>query len=162
MGIQLPPQNQGATRGRPLSHGEEKSIDRQLEDLEKQIEETEIVQGLSHQAHDKGAVQRRISELRRIRETRSVRRAVGREREAIEREVQSLTATLQEGMPSWTEYVGLRRRDGMRYIKLKNWILQTEQDQNRQRMILRWKYLRRRLDPDDPHAADMMNLFPQM
>ena len=161
MGIELPEVAQKTQKGRHLSHGEEKSLDHQISDLENQVKGSEIVQGLNHEVRDKGAVERRIAELKRIRETRSVTRATGREAEAIEREVASLTEKLQVGMPTWKDYSFLKRKDGMNYIQLRNWIVKSELDETRKSMIARWKYLKRRLDPDDPHAASMMNLFPQ-
>ena len=162
MGIQLPQASpSGATKRCPLSYGEERSLDRQINDLENQSEGSEIVQGLSHQVRDKQLVQKRIAELKRIRETRCVRRAVGREADEITREVEALTTKLQKGMPSWETYAFTRRREGMRYIRLRDWIIKSEMDQTRRNMIIRWKYLKRRLDPDDPHAASIINLFPE-
>ena len=98
--------------GPGLSHSDEQSLDRTIGDLEKQVDETEIEQGLSHQAPNKANVQKRIAELRRIRETRSVRQAVGRHREQVEAEIKSLTFELQKGMPTYKEYAFTRKKDG--------------------------------------------------
>jgi len=145
-----------------LSHSEEESLDRQIGDLQKQVDEKEIEQGLNHQAPNKVNVQRRISELRRIRETRSVREAVGREREQVEMELQSLTVELQKGMPTWKEYAFTRKKDGPVYNQLKQWIIKAETDLIRRQRIVRWKYLRRRIDPTDPYIASTTRLFPRV
>lgn len=147
--------------GKPsLSLNEEQSLDRQIGDLEKQVEGTEIRQGLNHQAPNKANVQKKIAHLRRIRETRSVRKAVGREREQIEMEIQQLKSELQKGMPTFKEYSFTRKKDGPLYNELVQWIVKSEKDPERVRKVNRWKYLRRRLDPTNPRIASTTLLFP--
>ena len=144
-----------------LSHSEEQSLDRTIGDLNKQIDKTEISQGLNHAAPNKENVQKRIAELRRIRETRSVRKAVGREREQVEMEIKKLTEELQKGMPTWKEYSFTRKKDGPVYNQLKQWIIGSETNPLRKQRIARWKYLKRRLDPTDPYIASTTRLFPK-
>ncbi len=145
-----------------LSLAEENSFDRQIEDLEKQVSGAEIQQGLNHQAPNRANVQKRIEELRRIRETRSVRAAVGREREEVEMEIQSIKDELQKGMPTFKEYSFTRKKDGPFYNALKQWIVRSEQNPVRRQQIARWKYLKRRIDPTDPYIANTTNLFPDV
>jgi len=163
MGIKTETENQPAQpMSRPsLSHGEEQALDRQIGDLQKQVDSVEIDQGLNHQAPNRVNTQRRIQELRRIRETRSVREAVGREREQVEREIKSLTEELQKGMPNWKEYAFTRKKDGPVYNQLKQWIIKSETDPVRRQRIQRWKHLKRRLDPKDPYIASTTRLFPR-
>lgn len=143
-----------------ISHSEETSIDRQIEDLEKQVDGAEIRQGLNYQAPNRANVQKKIAELRRIRETRSVRKAVGREREQIEMEIGDLKEELQKGMPTFKEYSFTRKKDGPFYNALVQWIAKSESDPVRVGRIKRWKYLRRRLDPENPRIASTTLLFP--
>ena len=144
-----------------LSYGEEHSLDRQIGDLQNQIDGKEIDQGLNHQAPNRASVQKRIDQLQRIRETRSVHQVVGRERDQVEMQIKSLTAELQKGMPTWREYAFTRKKDGPVYNQLKQWIIKSEQDPVRKQKIARWKYLRRCIDPSDPYIASTTRLFPK-
>jgi len=164
MGIKTETENRPAvpvTR-QSLSHGEEQSLERQIVDLEKQADGAEIQQGLNYQAPNKVNVQKRIAELRRIRETRSVRKAVGPERDSVEMELNKLMAELQVGMPTWKEYSHTRKKDGSVYNTVKQWIIRSQADPARTQKIIRWKYLRRRLDPENPYIASTMKLFPKI
>jgi len=145
-----------------LSLGEEQSLDRQIGDLEKQVDGKEIAQGLKHEAPNRANTQKRIAELRRIRETRSVRKAVGPERDSVEMELNKLTTELQVGMPTWKEYAFTRKKDGPVYNQLKQWIIRAETNPERRQRIVRWKYLRRRLDPSDPYISSTTRLFPKV
>ena len=145
-----------------LSHGEEVALDRQIGDLQKQVDGQEIEQGLNHQAPNRANVQKRIGELKRIRETRSVRQAVGSERDQIEMQLRKLTAELQVGMPTWAEYAYTRKKNGPIYDQIKQWIIRSESDPVRRNKIAQWKYLRRRLDPTDPYIASTKRLFPKV
>lgn len=145
-----------------LSLAEEKALNEKINYLEDVRDGVEIkdAQGVTHEVKDPKALEENIRRLKSIRDTQSVEMATGSERVALEKEEALLRERLDPGM-SWDEYMNTKRRDGMRFIKLVNKIQQWNSDAQRQSDIKRWKYIRRRLDPQDPNASNTMNLFKE-
>jgi len=146
---------------KPLSLKEEQVLEKQRDDLQDILDETEIVQGVKNEVKNPEAVKKEIQRLEQTLKHK-VQPAVGNERIQIERQLKALTLDLQKGMPTWNEYVNTKKRDGMRFTHLKRLIMKWETDPVRRQKVATWKNLRRRLDPSDPQIADMMYLFPQV
>lgn len=145
---------------RPLTLAEERALDQQIQEAEDQLDEVERKQGINYTTENREATENKLRELRKVRASRAVVEASGREREKIEAEANAIRSELQKDMPSWAEYSMTTRKDGPKYIRLKNLIVKWELDPVRRQKVSRWKYLRRRLDPSDPQIANTMYLFP--
>jgi hypothetical protein len=142
-----------------LSLKEEDVLRKRLSMLKDIKDGKEIVQGVTYESKDPKKLDDDIAAIEHELSLRSVRPAVGNERQEVLREIRIVEEDLRKGMPSWEQYANTKRRDGMPYIKIVNWIKKSETDPVRKAKIKRWKFLRRRLDPKDPFIADTMHLF---
>lgn len=147
-------------QGRALSVAEERNIDSQMQETQDTIDGVEIAHGVDRIALDKKKLREKLAYLRRVKETRGIRRVEGRERAAVEAEEKVLRLDLQKGMPTWKIYSRTKRQDGPTYVKLVDWILKSEQDPRRRRNIQRWRSLRRMLEPENVRFASVIFLFP--
>lgn len=146
-------------RTQSLSLKEEEVLKKRLALLEDIRDGREIVQGVNYDSKDPKQIESEIAQIRRELEFRSVKAAVGTDRDSVLRELKILESDLRKDMPSWDFYTNTKRRDGIAYLKLKNTITKWETDPVRKAKIKRWKFLRRRLDPTDKQIADTMFLF---
>lgn len=144
-----------------ISHAEEKALDKQLEGLKDIRDEKELMQGVSYEARDRGAVEAKIKELEQIKATHGAPELSAVERDRAFKELKGLEDDLHQGMPTWDEYISLTPKHGARYTALVKKIVQWEGDAVRRQKIARWRTLRRVLDPNDDQADAMLYLFPQ-
>lgn len=142
-----------------LSLWEEERLKKRLALLEDMRDGKEIVQGVAYDPRNPKKLDEEIESIKKELDMRSVKAAVGSDRQEVVRELKSLEEDLRKNMPTWDHYVGTRRRDGIAYVKLVNSIIQNESDPIRRKKIHRWKFLRRRLDPTNPYIANTMYLF---
>lgn len=145
-----------------LSFSEEKVLEtkiRQLQDASDGIE-VEGMQGVNYQARDKKVVDEKLAKLKEMQAANKVERATGPEREKLEIREKLLRAELDPGI-SYDKYISLRRKDGIPYLKLVQQIVKFDADNVRQQKISEWKRIRRRLEPEDRDASNVMHLFYQ-
>jgi len=152
-------------QGQPkvLSVGEEKALNQTIDDLKKMRDGAELndMQGVNFEISDKASVQKKIDDLEKIRRNHSAQNYSSRDRQSIMAELNALTLELQEGMPTWTQYISSRPQHGPGHQKMVAWVLKTQADPIRQQKINRWKTLRRAAFPDDPQASNVMYLYPE-
>jgi len=142
-----------------LSLKEEEALKKRKALLEDIRDEREIVQGVSYETKDAKKIEDEIAAIDKELHFRSVKAATGNDRAEVVRELKILEEDLRKGMPSWEIFVNAKKRDGVSYLKVRNWIMKAESDPIRRKKVVRWKFLRRRLDPTDPFIADTMFLF---
>lgn len=147
--------------GRKLSYGEQKNLEAKIQELEDAQGGKELVQGVNMSSPNIQKNRREIQRLRSILATRGVGEVSAKEKSDAEKEEAILREKLQKGMPSWDRYQQSRPKDGPRHDKIVNWIVEADADVNRRQMIDRWKTLRRIINPHDPKAAHVNNLFPE-
>jgi len=147
---------------KPLGPGEEKSLNEKIRQLEDAVQgaEMEGYQGVNFEARDKKAAEAKLAEMKKIRDERTPQRAVGAEREALEKQEKILRERLKMGI-SWDKFMSLRRRDGLPYMKLVQQIVKWDSDPKRQKDIAQWKAHRRRLEPEDANFSSTMHLFDE-
>jgi hypothetical protein len=143
-----------------LSYAEEQTLKQKIQQLEDARDGVEVkgAQGVVNQAKDKKIVSANLDRLKKIQEAQAVQRADGVERAELEKEEKILRDRLDPGM-TWDQYSTTQRKHGMRYQKLVGQIQKWNSDQKYQADVARWKYIRRRLDPDDPNISNTMHLF---
>lgn len=144
-----------------LSHTEEKKLDEQIESLKDIRDEKELMQGVSFEARDRSAVEARIRELEQVKATNGAPELSAAERDKALKELKALEEDLQRDMPTWDEYNTLNPKHGARYTSLVKKIVKWGDDVVRRNKIVRWKMLRRVLDPHDETADQILYLFPQ-
>jgi hypothetical protein len=145
-----------------LSFAEEKALDEKISYLQDVKDGVELkdAQGVNHQVKDSKALDENLSRMKAIREAHGVQRVMGPERVELEKQEKLLREKLDPGM-TWHEYMNTKRSDGMRFIRLVEKIRKWNSDPIYQRDVKTWKSIRRRLDPDDANASNVMNLFKE-
>lgn len=153
---------QTAQTPKHLSFAEEQSLNQKIQNLEDAKDGVELknAQGVTTETKDPKAINAQLAHLKKIKEAQTVERAVGAERDKLEKEEALLRARLDPKM-SWDEYSMTQRKHGMRYQRLVQQIGKWNSDQQYQTDMKRWKYVRRRLDPDDPNVSNVMHLFKE-
>lgn len=147
--------------GRTLSYGEQVDLERRIQDTKDSLNGKELMQGVNVNAPNFKLARKKLEQLESILSSQGVGEVSGPEREKIEKEERLLREDLQKDMPSWETYVGSRPKDGPRHDKIVTWINQSNSDPVRQQKIRRWKSLRRYLDPHNPKASHVNNLFKE-
>jgi len=151
---------QPVVKSKTLSYKEEEVMRKRLRTLEDIRDGKEIVQGLNYESKSPAEVEKEIKSLRWLLDNKSVKEAVGSERDQIWKKIKVLEEDLRKDMPDWKTYVNTKRRDGMEYIHLKNLIIKWERDPVRKQKIKDWRRYKRMIDPNDPTIANTMLLFP--
>lgn len=147
--------------GRTLSYGEEKDLDKRIQDVRDSLGGKEVMQGVNMNAPNVQLARKKLQQLEAIKTSQGVGELSDKEKTKIEEEEKLLREDLQKGMPSWDEYERSRPKDGPRHHRLVDWIVRSDADPVRQQKIRRWKTLRRYLDPHNSRAAHTENLFKQ-
>lgn len=144
-----------------LSPGEEKAIDKKINELKDIRDGVELMQGVNYETKDKAGVIKEIGKLESERSSHSLLELSDTDRIRALKELKVLQDDLQKGMPTWDQYVSLTPKHGPRYTALVRQIVLWESDPIRRQKVQRWKTLRRLVDPQDEQAANVMYLFPQ-
>lgn len=143
-----------------LSYSEEASLKKEKAMLEDVADEVELRQGLKNELHDSKGVKDRLKKIDAELE-RSAERVSGAERVVLEKREKALRDFLQNKNPDWKTYSRSRPQDGVRYTELVETIRRNNENPKYQRMVAEWKDIRRRLDPENPKAADTRYLMRQ-
>lgn len=143
-----------------LTHKEEQNIDKEIKNLEDIRDEVEVTQGVNFEARNKGLIESKIRDLRAVKSNHAIPRLSDKERTQAEQECKILEADLQRDMPTWQVYAGSTPRDGARHTALVTKIYNWEHDPVRRQKVMRWKRLRRMIDPENPKSDSTMYLFP--
>lgn len=151
-----------ATQAAPkhLGFAEQKALEEQIRQLQDAHDEVEVegAQGVKHETRDRKGLSQRLAHLKKIHDAQKVVEATGAERENLEKEEKILRERLDPKM-SWDEYSMTQRKHGMRYQRLVAQIQKWNSDPKYQADMKKWKYIRRRLDPNDPNISNVMHLF---
>lgn len=143
-----------------LSYAEETALKKERQMLEDVQDEVELRQGLKHELHDGKGVKDRIKKIDSELE-RSAERVSGAERGTLEKREKALRDFLQSKNPDWKTFSRSRPQDGVRYTELVEMIRRNNESPKYQRLVAEWKDIRRRLDPENPKAADTRYLMRQ-
>ena len=145
-----------------LSHHEEKALIEEEQNLQDIKDGVELKQGVKYEAQDLNALEKRLNEIRKLRETRGVDPNVSPEqREYLEKREKMLLEHLQKFNPTFKEHQYTRPSDGPKYSRLVQQELKNMMDPEYQRMVRDWKDCRRQLFPEDPNASDTRHLYPE-
>lgn len=143
-----------------LSYAEEAALKKEKDALMDVADEVEITQGLKHELHDEKSVRDRLKNIDQQLE-RSAERATGAARARLEQREKHLREFLQKKNPDWKTFSRMRPQDGVQYTELVEQIRRNNEDPKFQRLVSEWKDIRRRLDPENPKAADTRYLMRQ-
>lgn len=148
---------------KPLGFMEDKSLRERKGVLEDMRDNVEVTQGVQHEVSNKKAITEELGRIEKTLANHSVAEMdlSKDERSQIEKEEEALRVDLQKDMPTWTEYSTLTPKHGARYQLLVQKIGKWNVDHTRRSKIMRWKTLRRLLDPHNPKADSTIFLFPQ-
>lgn len=148
---------------RVLSWKEEDFLDQKRKDLEHAMNSKEIQQGLNFEHRDKAVLQKRIDELKSIKNRYGAVRLENRERVQAEVEIQRLEKAIAKKwggrVPTYAEYWTRPKEGGIRYLQLRDKIANLNRDAEYSEYVKRWKYLRRRMEPEDRQIDSTLHLF---
>jgi hypothetical protein len=153
------------TAGRTLSYGEQKDLERRIQDLHDAAGGKELVQGVNITAPNKEMMNRQLKHLQNTLASQGVGEVAEKERVEMEKECRMIEDKIRTGfpgrpMPTWSAFVSSRPKDGPRHDKIVAWDLWFNNDPTVQQLVRRWKTLRRHLDPHDPKASHVSHLHP--
>ena len=151
-------------QGKVLSYAEERALDEKIKQLESEADGKEIQQGLSYTPKDSGLIKKHLEQLKQIKASGSAQKFQGNERREAEVEIRRIEQMIAKKwggrIPTLREY-WVTPKAGIDYLRLVDRIVKLNKDREYAEMIRRWKYLRRRMDPEDVLADNVLNLFPQ-
>jgi len=159
----------GSAKIPSMSYTEEQRLKQEAEHLEDVMRGAEIrnesgesVQGLNWKPQDLDALEKRLDGIQNTIRERGINSPVqGKEREFYEKKERLLREHFHKINPTYNEYIMSRPTDGPRYTKLVQENVRQMQDKDYQALVREWKDARRRLDPDNPYAADVRELYKQ-
>lgn len=145
-----------------LSYAEEKSMSDRIRDFESELSGKEVQQGLSYQPKDVQAVEKWLNHYKKMKSTMGAQRFEGKERADAEMELkrieQQIARKWNGRIPSYQE-LWITHRAGAQYLDLVQTWVRLNKDREYGAFISRWKYLRRRREPEDPNADNVLHLF---
>jgi hypothetical protein len=148
---------------RVLSVQEERFASNKIQELEKVMEGKETQQGLSFEPRDIQSVEKWLTHYKALKARGGATRFEGKERAQAEMELRRLVDAIAKKwggkIPSWEEYNITPRNGGIRYHQLRDRIVKINKDREYAELIRRWKYVRRRMEPDDESADSVLHLF---
>lgn len=156
--------NSGIRPRRVMSFGEEQYLDDKIKYLEAQKGRKEIQQGVSHDPKDIKGLDKRLDELKTIKNRYGAVRLEGKERMQAELEIKRLEDLMAKkwgpgGFPSYAQYWMRPKEGGIQYLNLVDKIYRLNADREYAEYMRRWKYLRRCLEPDDRNIDSTLHLF---
>lgn len=150
---------------RVLSVQEEDFLDAKRKDLEHALNNKEMQQGVNFEHRDRPLLEKRLAELKAIKDRYGAVRLEGRERVQAEVEIKRLEQAIARKwggrVPSYSEYWMRPKDGGIRYLNLVDKIADLNRDPEYAEYIKRWKYLRRRMEPKDRRIDSTLHLFRQ-
>lgn len=148
---------------RVLSFAEEQFLDAKKKDIERDIQRGEVQQGVNFEPKDIKNLQKRLDDLKTIKNRYGAVRLAGKEREQAEKEIKLIEARIAVKwggrIPSYTEYWQKPKDGGIHYLNLVDKIAELNSDREYSELVKRWKYLRRRLEPENKRIDSVLNLF---
>lgn len=148
---------------RVLSYAEEQFIDAKQKDIERDLRKGELQQGVNFEPKDLKSLEKRLNDLKQIKSRYGAVRLTGKEREQAEKELKLLEARIAAKwggrIPSYTEYWQRPKEGGIHYLNLVDKIADLNRDAEYCELIRRWKYLRRRMEPENKRIDSVLHLF---
>lgn len=148
---------------RVLSWKEEDFLNQRAKDLEHSLHSKELQQGVNFEHRDKALLEKKLSELKSIKNRYGATRLDGQDRVKAEMELKRLeTAIAQKWggrVPTYQEYWVTPKLGGIRYMTLVNKIAKLNADPEYSAYVQRWKYVRRRMEPEDRLIDSTLHLF---
>lgn len=149
--------------GKVLSYAEEKAMNDRIKDLENEFMGKEIQQGLSFQPRDIQTVEKWLNHYKQMKSSMGAQRYEGKERLQAEIELrridQAVTQKWGGRIPSYQELWVTPKSGGIQYLNLVQMWVKLNADREYSELIRRWRYLRRRMEPSDPNADNILHLF---
>lgn len=145
-----------------LSYAEEQAADKRIKDLETELMGKEVQQGLSFQPKDIQTIEKWLAHYKKMKANMGATKFEGKDRTQAEIEMRRIIQAIEKKwnghIPSYQE-LWINQRAGIQYLQLvQNWI-RLNVDREYGELVKRWKYLRRRMEPDDPNADNVLHLF---
>jgi hypothetical protein len=148
--------------GKVLSYAEEKAADQRIKDFENELMGKEVAQGLSFTPDKIQAVEKWLAHYKKMKSQMGAHRYEGKERGEAEVEIrrieQRIAVKWGGRIPSYQE-LWITQKQGIQYLNLVQQWVKHNADREYNELIRRWKYLRRRMEPEDPHADNVLHLF---
>lgn len=148
---------------RVLSYAEERFLDEKKTQLEAALNNKELQQGVNFEHRDKPLLEKRLAELKQIKNRFGAVRVEGRERAQSELEIKRIEQAIPRKwggrIPSYAEYWMRPKEGGIRYLNLVDKIASLNSDPEYTELVKRWKYLRRRMEPEDKRISSTLHLF---
>lgn len=145
-----------------LSFQEEKAIKDKVHQLEDNIKGKEIQQGVKVEPRDIKALEAKLRGMREVLNQGGAVRLEGRERVHAEMEIKRLEEEIKKmwggSIPSYDEH-WMTAKAGIRYRSYVNKLVFLNSSRKYAELVRRWKYLRRRLEPQDSRIDSTMHLF---
>lgn len=146
-----------------LSHAEDKFLAEKEKQIEADLSRREIQQGVTFEPKDPQILEKRLAEVKKLRQNANMQRLEGSERVRAESELKKIEDIFAKKwggrIPTHSEYWMRPKEGGIQYLNLVDRISRLNKDREYQELIKRWKFLRRGLEPDDKHIDNTMNLF---
>lgn len=150
---------------RVLSYNEEKFIDEKLKQLTRERGHGELQQGVQFEPKNVKALDKKLGELKAIKNRYGAIRLSGSERVQAEKEIKMLESRIAQKwggrVPSYSEYWMKPKDGGIKYLNLVDKIDELNRDREYSEIIRRWKYLRRSLEPENKRIDSVLHLFKQ-
>ena len=148
---------------RVLSYAEEKFLDAKQKDIERDIRHGELQQGVNFEPKEIKNLQKRLDDLKTVKNRYGAVRLSGKEREQAEKEIKLIEARVAVKwggrIPTYTEYWQRPKEGGIHFQNLVDKITELNSDREYQELIKRWKFLRRGLEPQNKRIDSVLHLF---
>lgn len=145
-----------------LSFAEERSLREKEKWLDGVYKKKEVSQGVTHDPKDLSRVKSKLDSVRSQLKFAPVR-AEGKERLQIEIEVKRIEQRMAQfwggSFPTWEEHWIKPKDGGIRYNKYRDKIVEVNKSAEYANLHRRWKFLRRRLEPQDPNISNSLHLY---
>lgn len=150
---------QQVAQPRTLSYSETNALKQEEQKLQDIKDGIELKQGVNYEADDLRDVEKRLAQIRKIRQDGEAPDLSEREKLHLEQKEKMIREHFHKINPSFETFQYLRPKDGPRYSRL---VQQTEKNMNDpeyQKMVREWQDIQRKLHPDDAYAADTRQLY---
>ena len=147
---------------RVLSYAEEDALKSKVRVLEDNLKGKELQQGVKIEPRDIKAQEEKLRHMKEVLRQGGAVRLEGRERVHAEMEIKRLEEEMKKmwggKFPTYAEH-WTTPKAGMAYRNYVNKIVNLNRSKQYGELVRRWKYLRRRLEPQDALIDSTMQLF---
>jgi hypothetical protein len=155
--------NEVSSNRRVMSYSEEQFLKEKEKQIEKELKRGELQQGVNYEPKHVEILEKRLKELKANLNRYGAQRFSGQERVQAEKELKLIEERIRQmwggNIPSYVEYWMRPKEGGIHYMNLVDKIVELEQSREYGELVRRWKYLRRRLEPENRRIDSILHLF---